>query len=59
MVATRQRLSPLGCGCYATAVATIDEDVGMRPLVGAVSLTRPHPDSFFTTTTRRTGHVII
>eukprot|EP00978_Attheya_sp_CCMP212_P040840 scaffold226938_cov61-Attheya_sp.AAC.1 len=59
MVATRQRHSPLGCGCYTTAVVMIDEDVGMRPSAGAVSSTRPHPDSSFKTTTRWTGHVII
>eukprot|EP00978_Attheya_sp_CCMP212_P022317 scaffold66417_cov20-Attheya_sp.AAC.1 len=31
----------------------------MRPSAGAVSSTRPHPDSSFTTTTCRTGHVTI
>eukprot|EP00978_Attheya_sp_CCMP212_P007975 scaffold18540_cov46-Attheya_sp.AAC.1 len=60
MVAMRQQQhSQLGCGCYAMAVATIEEDVGMRPSTGAVSSTCPHPDSSSTTTTLRTGHVIM
>eukprot|EP00978_Attheya_sp_CCMP212_P036582 scaffold167202_cov49-Attheya_sp.AAC.1 len=41
------------------AVATIDEDVGVRPSAGAVSPTHPHPDSSSTMTTHQTGHVIM
>eukprot|EP00978_Attheya_sp_CCMP212_P017932 scaffold48398_cov74-Attheya_sp.AAC.2 len=52
-----QLLHPLGCSSYTTAVVTIDEDVGMRPSAGAVSSTRPHPDSSSTTMTRWPGHV--
>eukprot|EP00978_Attheya_sp_CCMP212_P043432 scaffold283404_cov38-Attheya_sp.AAC.2 len=60
MVATQQRHSPLlGCGYYATAVATIDENVGMRPSARAVSSTHPHPDSSSMTMTCHTGHVIM